>query len=546
MNVFRANRKTLVPLFIGVLGAAGTLLMWARAQEEHRSQLTASLTAVADANRGAMQRQLEQHMNAVHNLATYWQLYGLNDPDAWRFDSRMVLAHFPGVAWVGWVDRDSEDVRIAPRTAGQEIPQTCVAQARARLAAPGTDSGFSDAGDGVQVYRAVRTPTGRVGMLVAELSPNNIVADVGFEITRDLAFVVRRGDGQPVLSSGNAASDAPGWLQIRRTLFLLPGKEWTVEYSPTHDYLAATGSRWADYFLLTGLLLSLALGAIVYQIMRLREYSSELARANRALDAQVRELSGRDRELSRMNLELETRVASRTMELQEALRELETFSHSLSHDLRSPVGAVINFTAILEEDYGPQLGEEGMRLLSRIRSSADSAVRLLNELVQLTWVGQGELERVEIDMTELARGAFAEAVSGDKSDTGAQIEMEPLPRAWADPAMISRVFANLFSNALKFSRERQVRQVRVTGVESEGESVYCIADNGIGFDPALASTLFEPFKRLHSALEFEGTGLGLAIAAKVVRRQGGRIWAESDGQTGASVYFSLPAVRSQA
>jgi signal transduction histidine kinase len=425
------------------------------------------------------------------------------------------------------------------------MPLTCVAQARARLALPGTDSGFSDAGDGVQVYRTARTPTGRVGMLVAELSPSNIVADVGFEITHDLAFVVRRADGQPLLSSGKPAPDAPSWLHLQRTLFLLPGKEWTVEYAPTHEYLVAAGSRWADYFLLTGILLSLALGAIVYQILRLREYSGQLADANRALDAQVRELSERDRQLSRMNLELESRVTSRTAELHEALRELETFSHSLSHDLRSPVGAVINFTAILEEDYGRQLGEEGMRLLSRIRGSADSAVRLLNELVQLTWVGQGELERSEIDMTEVARSAFAEALSGDRAPSTAELELEPLPRAYADATLVPRVFSNLFSNALKYSRGQEVRRVRVTGSESNGESVYCVTDNGIGFDPALAGALFEPFKRLHSASEFEGTGLGLAIAAKIVRRQGGRVWAESDGKSGASVFFALPAARSQ-
>ena len=546
----KASRRTrgriLVPLFIGALGAVGTLLMWARAQEEHRAQLTASLTAVADANRGAMQRQLEQHMNALHNLATYWQLYGLNDPDAWRFDTQMVLAHFPGVAWVGWVDRDSEDVRFASRSPGRAMPDQYVSEARARLVVPGTDSGFSDVGDGVQVYRAVRTPAGRVGMLVAELSPNSIVADVGFEVTRVLAFVVRRADGQAILSSGRPAPDAPAWLQIRRILFLLPGKEWTVEYAPTHDYLASTGSRWADYFLFTGILLSLALGAIVYQILRLREYSGVLAEANRALDAQVRQLSERDRELSRMNQELESRVVSRTAELHEALRELETFSHSLSHDLRSPVGAVINFTAILEEDYGGQLGEEGLRLLSRIRSSADSAVRLLNELVQLTWVGQGELERSELDMTELARSAFAEALTGDRAASGAELELEPLPRAYADPTLVPRVFANLFSNALKYSRGQDVRRVRVTGSASGAESVYCVADNGIGFDPALAHTLFEPFKRLHPAAEFEGAGLGLAIAAKIVRRQGGRMWAESDGQSGASVFFSLPAARNGA
>ncbi|MBI5836686.1 MAG: hypothetical protein HZB25_05535 [Candidatus Eisenbacteria bacterium] len=546
MNLLRFRRRLAVALLVGAMGAVATLGIWFRAREDRRSQVTAGLTSIAEANRGAMQRQLQLHVNALHNLATYWQLYGLNDPDAWRFDTQMVLSHFPGVAWVGWVDRDSEDVRIASRTAGQSMPLARILDARARLVVPGTDNGFSDAGEGVQVYRAVRTPAGRVGMMVAELNPNSVVADVGFEITRQLAFTVRRADGQVLISSGLPAEEAPEWMNIRRVLFLSPGKEWIVEYRPTREYVGSTGSRWEDYFLFTGLLLSLALAAIVFQILRLREYSGELAAANRSLDARVRELSERDRELSRMNLELESRVAQRTAELHEALRELETFSHSLSHDLRSPVGAVINFAEILEEDHGQALGEEGLRLTSRIRSSAGAAVRLLNELVQLTWVGQGELERKDVDMTAVARGAFAEALSGDGAPAPAELELGDLPRAHADPDFVPRVFANLFSNALKYSRGRPLRKVRVSGAVSGGECVYSVADNGIGFDPPLAGTLFEPFKRLNASNEYEGTGLGLAIAAKIIRRQGGRMWAESDGKTGATFHFTLPAVREEA
>ena len=302
-------------------------------------------------------------------------------------------------------------------------------------------------------------------------------------------------------------------------------------------------SPWPNYFLFTGLLLSLALGAVAFQFMRLREYSSVLAAANRALDAQVRELQARDRELSHVNLDLESRVAKRTAELEDTLRDLETFSHSVSHDLRSPIGTVLNLVAVIEEDYGRRIDDEGLRLLGRIRSSAHSAVRLLDELLQLTWAGQVGENRKPVEMTSVARAAYADAVTGDPDPSPVQFESGSLPSAVGDAALIGRVFSNLFSNALKYTRGQESRSIRVDGMTGDGENTYTVSDNGIGFDPAQASRLFEPFRRLHPSAKYEGTGLGLAIAAKIVRRHGGRMWAESDGQSGACFAFTLPAER---
>jgi signal transduction histidine kinase len=134
-------------------------------------------------------------------------------------------------------------------------------------------------------------------------------------------------------------------------------------------------------------------------------------------------------------------------------------------------------------------------------------------------------------------------MTGDPDPAHVSFESASLPAAVGDAALIGRVFSNLFSNALKYTRGQESRFIRVEGMKGDGENTYAVSDNGIGFDPAQASRLFEPFRRLHPSAKYEGTGLGLAIAAKIVRRHGGRMWAESDGQSGARFAFTLPAER---
>jgi signal transduction histidine kinase len=232
-------------------------------------------------------------------------------------------------------------------------------------------------------------------------------------------------------------------------------------------------------------------------------------------------------------------VRATTEELHEAMTELEALSHSLTHDLRSPVGAVLNDTATLVQAYGSQLDAEGVPLVQRIRRSAESAARLLDQLTQYAWVGREQGEHSNLDMTALAREVYAEfVVAGDVSDL--QFELQPLPAGRGSPELLRCVFRNLLSNAVKYTRGREGRRVVITGMAGNGENTYTVTDNGIGFDPALGDTLFEPFRRLSAAQDIEGSGLGLAIVARIIRRQQGRIWAESDGRQGARFGFTLP------
>jgi signal transduction histidine kinase len=237
----------------------------------------------------------------------------------------------------------------------------------------------------------------------------------------------------------------------------------------------------------------------------------------------------------------EEALRTTSQRLRAALAELEAFSHSISHDLRSPIGAVLNYAVIIEQDRGHQLDEETLRLMQRIRASGENAVHLLDQLVQFIGVERDEEEKQSVDMEALARDAFSELAEMGHGPGDVEFRVAPLPTARGSPLLLQRVFSNLFSNAVKYTRGRERRSIRVDGEAGRHENTYVVSDNGSGFDPKLGATLYQPFRQLGSAAD--GSGLGLAIVAKIVRRHGGRVWAESDGSTGARFCFTLPAVR---
>jgi signal transduction histidine kinase len=237
----------------------------------------------------------------------------------------------------------------------------------------------------------------------------------------------------------------------------------------------------------------------------------------------------------------EQAVQSASVALKDAMAELEAFSHAVSHDLRQPINAMLNYAVILEQDLGAKLDPESLRQLRRMRAGATSAGRLLDQLVKFVWAGHHDSAKKMLDMTALAREACAEVVVGTVDGGAVQFEVHDLPPAFGNPQMLGRVLHNLLSNAVKYTRGRQHRRVLISGVVEAGEHVYSVTDNGMGFDPRLGDAVFQPFLRPKVDPAFEGTGLGLAIAARIVRRHGGRVGAESDGVSGARFWFALPS-----
>jgi signal transduction histidine kinase len=272
---------------------------------------------------------------------------------------------------------------------------------------------------------------------------------------------------------------------------------------------------------------------------RTRAFPQEQINIVREVAAQLAIALSQARLLARIKshaAELEERVRARTAELEATNRELESFSYSVSHDLRAPLRAVDGYARMLEEDYRERLDDEGRRLLAVVRDSAARMGRLIDDLLAFSRLGRQAPAARPVDMATLA----AEVANEVRGDSRAAIEIGALPAAHADPAMLKQVWLNLIGNAVKYSAKRADARVEIRGREEPRELVYSVRDNGVGFDMRYAAKLYGVFQRLHRADEFPGTGVGLAIVQRIVTRHGGRVWAEGKPGQGACFHFSLP------
>jgi signal transduction histidine kinase len=261
-----------------------------------------------------------------------------------------------------------------------------------------------------------------------------------------------------------------------------------------------------------------------------------------ALDHDFELMQAQRDAIQRLNADLERRVAERTAQIETSIKELEDFTYTVSHDLRTPLRAIGGFSRILEEDYGDKLDDEARRLIGVVRENTQRMGQLIDDLLTFSRLGRKPVAATRINMEALARSALAE-VGAPAAAGRARIEIHPLPEAWGDPALIKLVWTNLLSNAIKFSGKREQPVIEVSGPEDGAESVYCVKENGAGFDMQYYAKLFGVFQRLHGNDEFPGTGVGLAIVRRIVSRHGGRVWAEGKVDEGAAFYFSLPRGR---
>lgn len=236
-----------------------------------------------------------------------------------------------------------------------------------------------------------------------------------------------------------------------------------------------------------------------------------------------------------LNLELEEKM----QELGMLNEELKSFAYSISHDLRQPLRAIEGFTGMLQEDYIENFDEQGRDYMVRIRGGVARMNDMLEGLLTLSRITRKELTRREVDLGIIAQKVLAE-LSECNPDHKVKIHIDEGMKVFADAQLMESLIQNLLSNAWKYSTGQQAPEISFIRKQVAGEWVFAIEDNGVGFDPKYKDKLFGVFQRLHSDKEFEGMGIGLATVQRIVRRHGGRIWAESEPDQGASFMFSLP------
>jgi signal transduction histidine kinase len=304
-------------------------------------------------------------------------------------------------------------------------------------------------------------------------------------------------------------------------------------------------------FLAGSIMLSWVFVLLARENRRRRDAEEAFRKANEALELSVQQRTAEladaleahrqaEQEIKKLNEELEKRVVERTAQLENANKELEAFSYSVSHDLRAPLRHIDGFAEMLRDDASAVLGERSRRYLETISTSAKRMGALIDDLLVFSRMGRAEMRHTRFAMDRLVKEVMKEM----KAELhGRQIdwEIDPLPEVWGDRAMLKQVWANLLSNAVKYTRPRERAKIQVRcSKTSERELQFSVRDNGVGFDMQYSNKLFGVFQRLHHSEEFDGTGIGLANFRRIVHRHGGRAWAEAKVNQGATFYFALP------
>lgn len=262
--------------------------------------------------------------------------------------------------------------------------------------------------------------------------------------------------------------------------------------------------------------------------IRVKERTNDLQKANEALQSEIRERK-----------EVEKLIELRTKLLEVTNKELESFSYSVSHDLRAPLRAIDGYTRMILRDQRDKLNDDAKRKFDLIRSNTQIMGKLIDDLLSFSRLGRLEINMSKLDMEGLANDAWME-LQIINPDRMIDCKIKNIPPGWGDRTLIRQVYSNLLSNAVKYTKVKGKAYIETGGHEEGNENIYYIKDNGVGFDMEYYDKLFGVFQRLHSADDYEGTGVGLAIVQRIIHRHGGRVWAEGKVEEGAIFYFSLP------
>ena len=471
-----------------------------------------------------------------------YDLHGYRDALAHDLTTQADVVAKSSVAALLFNDHDAARENLAVLKARPNIGAAALYNAQGGLFAAYSRSGANaevplrPAGEGVRV-------SGREMVLVKAIGENGDVLGTVF-LKSDYELFERVAGYGAIMGGVLALSLVVAllmslWLQSTLTAPIIAMREVAQQVVETRDFsLRAIKSTDDEIGYLAD-----AFNGMLAEIGQ-RTHALEQSNASLAAEVRERELAERallraEEALKRFNAELEQRVADRTGELAAANKELESFSYSVSHDLRAPVRAIVGFSRLLAEQHEAQLDDEARRKLNIVRSEAARMGTLIDDLLAFSRLGRQSLQAGMVDMEELVR-MNVNTLNADPNAAKPELRMGTLPKAFGDRGLIAQVWANLLANAYKFSGKKAHPAIEVSAMTDATEHVYFVRDNGVGFDPRYSSKLFGVFQRLHDTAEYPGTGVGLALVQRIIVRHGGRVWAEGAPGLGATFYFSLP------
>ncbi|HSM31252.1 MAG TPA: ATP-binding protein [Woeseiaceae bacterium] len=524
--------RIIVSVAITLAVGAGTVALWQNLEEQRLNQVARVAEAESYAARSQLVRDMDRLLSALRNVAIMLSTYGHLPGQQWVPHTGTELAEFAGIELLLWDDPDrgvryaraGDNDRFDYRPRDEEWQAYVDLLGRARMVERTAMLGPNFRENGGVYYEVVLIDPDRRSnaRVVAVVNIGETIADFLFDQSPGFAIRVESEDVL-LYERDTPVQPAPEKWSRSGKIRLSAGNLWTITHQPTTSMLESFDTPSLELVLLLGLLIAVLMGMLTF------ENGRATSRANAAEIAESK--------LEKLNRGLEAVVRKRTGELAERTSDLQTLTDSVAHDLRNPLNSMAVNIQLLEAKFAEPLGEEGRRILQRLLPAIRQMADILERLLGLSILANSTFNPKPLNMEKLVRETFEDLRASEHSP--ARFDIDPLPPAYADRTLVQMLLTNLLGNALKYTRDRRERRIRVSAETSNGETVYSIADNGIGFDADSGERIFAAFQQLNTGSRADGVGLGLTLVKKVVDRHGGRIWATSQPGNGATFYFTL-------